>query len=85
MFENDASVPAVWNVNVSDLIGKENVPFLNDVIRMLALQVVIQMMLHVTDPVRYSFTDGDFIVLAMFIVVAVSAYWLVLRRLVEFS
>ena len=85
MFENDAKIPAVWDVNVSDVIGKDNVPFLNDVVRMLALQIVIQMLLHVTDPERYSFTDGDFVVLAMFIVVAVSAYWLVLRRLVDFT
>lgn len=76
---------AVWTVRLSDFIGAENIDFANDLLRMLALQIVIQMMLHVTDPERYNFIDGDFIVLLLFIIVAVSSYWLVLRRIVSFA
>ena len=76
---------AVWTYEISKHIGKENLMFVNDITRMASLQLVIQMMMHVTDPDRYNFLDADFIVLVLFIVVAVSAYWLVLRRLINFE
>ena len=76
---------AVWTLQVSDLCGKENLDYVNDLARMTSLQIIIQMMLHVTDPDRYSLTDEDFIVLVLFVIVAVSAYWLVLRRLIRFE
>ena len=85
MTSREDSPSAVWTLNVSDYIGVDNLDFANDLTRMIALQLVIQMMLHVVDPDRYSFMDGDFIVLLLFIVVAVSSYWLVLRRLVSFQ
>ncbi len=82
---DDDEPNSVWTFHVSRHVGKENIGYVNDLSRMIALQVVIQMMLHVTDPERYSFADGDFVVLVLFIIVSVSAYWLVFRRLIRFD
>lgn len=76
---------AVWTVDVSSALGKENLPFVEDLTRMVLLQLVIQTMLHVTDPERFGLFDASFLVLLMFVVVAVTAYWLVFKRLVRFE
>ncbi len=67
---------AIWTVDMTRLVGAENKPYAEDAFRMILIQIVIQTMLYITDPGRYSF-DAEFAALLMFIFVAVSSYWLV--------
>lgn len=76
--------PAVWTLNVSSAIGKDNVEFVNDLSRMLVLQTFIQMMLYLSCSERFGMFTADFAILLLFVAIGVTFYWLVFRRIVAF-
>jgi hypothetical protein len=80
MNDDTSSSDAVWRFQISPTY----VLFVEDLTRLIFIQLTIQTMLHVTNPDRFEF-GGEFLILIMFLAIAVTAYWLVFRRLVRFS
>ena len=69
------------DLEVSSVLGDEYIPLINDLSRMITLQVIIQLMLSMRDPVEYPFFSQHFFELLFYIVLGLITYWLVVRKL----
>tara|TARA_B110000091_G_C13816026_1_gene477855 strand:- start:3823 stop:4227 length:405 start_codon:yes stop_codon:yes gene_type:complete len=69
------------DLEVSDFLGNEYIPLLNDLARMITLQVTIQIMLSMRDPIEYPFFSQHFFELLFYIVLGLMAYWLVVKKI----
>jgi len=85
--DNEISLirPSIFEVDISNTLGKEYVEMFNDIARFLMIQIGIQIMLCMSDPERFSVFTSDFVILLFFIVIGVMFYWLVLRKIVHFK
>jgi hypothetical protein len=79
---------AVFTVPVSGLFGggTEYAAMAADAVRMMCIQVTIQLMVYLSseDPLVGFFTS-DFLLLLLYILLGVMLYWLALRKLVTFT
>ena len=73
----------VTTFNLSDLLSEEYVPFAEDLARMIVLQTVIHMMYFLRDPLENPLFAGSFVEIVLYIVLGVSAYWLIFKKLVK--
>jgi uncharacterized membrane protein SirB2 len=74
---------ALVDLDVSKNIGNEYVPLVDDTLRMVTLQVVIQFMLSLRDSNEFSMFSESFFELLFYIVLGLMFYWLVMRKLVK--
>lgn len=74
---------ALVDFDVSTLVGDEYVPLVDDTMRMLTLQIIIQFMLMLRSPKEYSMFSESFFELLFYIVLGLMTYWLVIRKLVK--
>ena len=73
------------DLDVSSNIGEEYVPLMDDVTRMITLQVIIQLMLSLRDSQEYPFFSQQFFELLFYIVLGLMTYWLVIRKVLKIS
>ena len=79
-------VPALKTIDITD-DNKDNsqyIPLLYDLLRMLMIQVVVNL-LYLFSHKDYSFFNDTFIKTLLFITVGISSYWLVLRKMIAFK
>lgn len=69
------------DLEVSTFLGDEYIPLMNDLARMITLQVIIQLMLSMRDSEEYPFFSQHFFELLFYIVLGLMAYWLVVKKL----
>ena len=69
---------SLYKLNIS--IDKKNKPMINDIIRMVTIQVVTQF-LFVMNNKNVSFFNMTFLKTTIFICLSVVIYWLIIRRL----
>jgi len=69
------------DLEVSSVLGDEYIPLLNDLSRMITLQVIIQLMLSMRDPIEYPFFSQHFFELLFYIILGLMTYWLVVKKL----
>jgi hypothetical protein len=74
---------ALYKVNVSSLFGEEYIGFFNDAVRMVLLQLTVQLMFYFSVEDAMFWTDS-FILLVLYTILGVSLYWLVFRKSVQF-
>lgn len=72
----------LYTVDISRTWGPEYVGYLQDLARMITVQVTMQLMFYMLDPEKYCFFSEDFGSMLLFITLGVSFYWLVFKRLV---
>lgn len=77
-----APVP-LFTVDLKQSIGSEYAGLIEDVIRMISLQLTIQVMLYFGSATDKIFTE-DLFVLMFYIVLGVAFFWLVIKSLVSF-
>ena len=70
---------------VIDVPQKELIPLYDDIARMIIIQISIQILLYSTDPSQTQFFSGEFFLLTLYIVLGVTLYWLVFKKLVIFK
>ncbi len=68
-----------------DLQNKEYVGMIDDVLRMVTIQFMIQFLLFINNPSEVSFFSIDFMLLVLYIVLGVCVYWLVIKKLILFK
>lgn len=66
------------------LPNKEYVGLIEDITRMVMIQVTIQFLYYINDPSAGFFTS-DFILLVMYVVLGVCVYWLIFKKLIVFK
>jgi hypothetical protein len=71
---------ALFVVPVADSYGE----FLQDLVRMLTVQIVVQIMVALQTS-QASLLDGNFFALLLYVSVGVAAYWLIVRRVLRFA
>ena len=71
---------SVFRVGVQD----DYIHVIDDVIRLVLIQVIVQLMFYVNSPVDFPFFTPVFMAVVLYIVIGVAAYWLVFRKLVLF-
>jgi hypothetical protein len=69
---------AMFTVPLSKLVGPEYLPLANDLVRMICIQVTIQLMIFLGSDGGAFFT-AEFMLLLIYIVMGVLLYWLVVR------
>jgi hypothetical protein len=73
---------SLYVVNVPN---KEYVEMINDVLRMLTIQVMIQFLFYINNPSETSFFSVDFFLLILYVTLGVCVYWLVIKKLIIFK
>lgn len=73
----------LYTIDISKSMGREYVPVCEDIMRMLLIQLTIQMMFYLSASDR-AFLTEEFILLVLYIILGVCLYWLVFRSLVKF-
>lgn len=64
--------------------NKDYIPLLQDVLRMVTLQVVIQFLYYInTDDTP--FFSVDFLLLVTYVILGVCVYWLIIKKLIIFK
>jgi hypothetical protein len=66
-------------------IDKEYIPVINDVLRMMAIQIVAQILFVMSSKTKEKFFNEVFVQTLFFIVIGVLAYWLIIRKLIVFQ
>ena len=74
----------ILDLQISNNVGEEYVPLLNDVLRMVTLQIIIQLMLSLRDNEEYPFFSQNFFELLFYIVLGLMTYWLVIKKVIKF-
>ena len=65
-------------------IDKEYKEYIDDLVRMATIQVIVNMMFYVTNPMDNKMFSQMFAKTLLFILLGVSVYWLILRKLILF-
>ena len=76
---------SLYEIKISDHIDDEYIEYFEDVIRMLVLQIILQFMYHMRDPLHNSFFSLDFFELLLYIVLGVSVYWLLFKKVIKLT
>jgi hypothetical protein len=79
-----APTSALFTVDVTSGLGAEYVPMALDVVRMVCIQLTIQLMVYMSGPQTEPFFSAGFATLLAYVVLGVLLYWLVVRRIVRF-
>jgi len=75
----------VFEINVSEKMGEEYLPLVEDMTRMFTLQVFVQVMMFLRNPYEFSLFDTDFIELLVYVMLGICVYWLVFKKLIVFK
>lgn len=76
---------SLFKLDVAPVMGKDGVRALNDVMRMLSIQFTVQLLLYFNDAKCTTFFTTDFVLLTLYVIMGVLVYWLILRRIVQWS
>ena len=78
---NEDGKYSIFTIN----IPSEYRSYVEDISRMIMIQVIANILFNLSNPKKYPFFSTDFVKTLLFIIVGVSAYWLVLRKIVSFG
>lgn len=65
-------------------VHPEYVHVVDDIVRLVIIQCVIQSMFYLNDPSAFPFLSPIFVATLLYIIVGVALYWLVLRKVLLF-
>ena len=75
--------PSLFKIPVSNRLDEEYIFVLDDIVRMTIVQLIVQTMFYLNSPTDFPFTWMFFSTL-LYIILGVSFYWLVVRKLFAF-
>ena len=70
----------VFRVGVQD----EYIHVVDDIIRLVMIQVIVQLMFYLNSPADFPFFTPTFFAILLYIILGVAFYWLVFRKVVLF-
>ena len=82
-YQNSSLVEQMYVLNISNLMGSEYVLYIEDIMRMVTIQVIIQFMMYLQSPSSNKFFDANFIQIVLYVILGVTAYWLLVRKCVK--
>jgi hypothetical protein len=81
----ESGTGSVYTIDITNVIGPEYIPMMNDIVRFVAIQTILQLLLFTTDACSFPFFSPDFLLLVLFIAIGVMFYHLVLLKIVTFK
>lgn len=79
-FNTDESL---WSVRITEYFGKDTNIMFDDIIRMVLIQITIQLMFYMSCEDRAFFTE-EFFLLVLYIILGILLYWLVFKKAIKF-
>lgn len=77
---------SLYTFDVSTHMGSSDyIKLFDDVLRMLCIQLTIQIMLYFSGDAGATFLSREFVLLLMYVELGVMLYWLVVRKLLKFA
>lgn len=76
------SPPSRYVINVSDAVGPGYAAYLDDIMRMVCIQLTIQLLVSLGN--GSSMFGLESVLIILYVILGVSLYWLVVKRLVDF-
>lgn len=76
---------SLYNVNISLPYGVEYVDYMNDMIRMVTIQIVVQLMLSLKNQSLGMLFSTNMIEVIFYVILGCSLYWLVVKNLITFT
>lgn len=73
---------SLYTVNVPN---KDYIEFINDIIRMVTIQISIQFLFYINNPNAVEFFSADFFLMLIYIILGICVYWLIIKKLVIFK
>ena len=77
------SIMEMYELDVTEKIGKEYIPMVEDITRMFILQVFVQFMMFIRNPNENGLFDANFIEMLLYIILGLCVYWLVFKKLIK--
>ena len=78
----DTSSSSLYTVNFQ---RKEYLELVNDIVRMVTIQLTIQFLFYINSPSTSEFFAVDFVFMLIYLVLGVCVYWLIIKKLVLFK
>jgi hypothetical protein len=79
----DRNVEHLYEINLSKHFGEENIVLFDDFLRMICIQFTIQFMYFIYDPSRNKLFDEKFFEILFYLLLGITVYWLILRKLIK--
>lgn len=79
----EKNVDHIYEINLSKHFGEENIVVFDDLIRMICIQFTIQLMYFIYDPNQHRLFDERFFEILFYMLLGITIYWLVLRKVVK--
>lgn len=79
------NVKSLYQIKISKNIDAEYIPYFEDLARMMILQIILQFMYHIRDPEQNTFFTLEFFELLMYIILGVSVYWLLFKKVIKLT
>lgn len=73
----------LWTVKTTPTFGQDSHIMFDDIVRMILIQVTIQLMFYMSTNDRQFFTE-EFVLLVLYIILGILLYWLVFRKAIKF-
>lgn len=83
MINEPSNFKTLVKLELSKHIDKEYLLFVEDVLRLLILQISINFMYFIQNPCDNSFFKLEFLELLLYIIVGLSVYWLIFKKFVR--
>jgi hypothetical protein len=73
---------SLFNLNLGDL---EYSKMCSDILRMFIIQFIVQWMYFCKNPEQYSLLANEFVEFMFYILLGVSFYWLIIRKIININ
>lgn len=73
---------SLYSVNVPN---KDYIDIINDIARMVTIQITIQFLFFINSPGEVAFFSVDFILMVLYMVLGICVYWLIIKKVVVFK
>lgn len=83
MINDSSNFKTLVEIDLSKHLDKEYLPYIEDVIRLIILQISINFMYYVQNPCENAFFRYDFFEFLLYIIVGLSVYWLIFKKFVR--
>ena len=74
-----------YDINISEHIGQDYIPIVESVFKMLTIQIIVQFMYFLKNPMENHFFSAVFFELILYVFVGLCGYWLIFKRLVKIT
>ena len=73
----------IYTLIISEKLGSEEyIDAIDDVLRMIVIQVMVQFMFYLNDPTENTFFTETFFATLLYIVLGITFYWLVVKKVI---